>query len=273
MVSLADLVKSLNIAFSNKDYESCEKLLAPVKIELIKSNLLIPDLTNTNEVYVNDLNIAKKILEIGALVSIYTLKFENFQNYFSQIRVFYFCSNPKLNESEYKSKLISLYLLILLSHGDTSEFHSELEYLSKHITNLEDDSLLSYPIKVEKWLMEGAYQKSWELLEAGSKVPEFDVFTETLKIAIREEIARNAELSYEELSLTNIKALLFLESEKKAEAFAIERGWKIVKGNVIFPGEEPEVDKELKELEKAEKQESTLIEKTLNYAINLESIV
>lgn len=269
MVSLPDLVQSLNIAFNDQDYNNCEKLLLPIKIELLKHNLLIPDLANTNESYLTDLNFTKKVLEIGALVSIFTLDIDKFQNYFSQVRAYYFSRNSKLSESENKSKLISLYLLILLSNGDISKFHSELEFLSKHIDNLEDDSLLSYPIKVEKWLMEGAYQKAWELLQSGSKVPELDVFTETLINAIREEIAHNTELAYEKLHLTNIKALLFLNSEKEAETFALERGWNITNGTVIFKNEEQEAEKESID----EVEGSTLIVKTLKYAINLETIV
>ncbi|CCE61679.1 hypothetical protein TPHA_0A06060 [Tetrapisispora phaffii CBS 4417] len=274
MPSLADLVKSLNIAFNKNDYESCEKLATPLKIELIKNNLFIPDLSRTEESYINDLNISKRILEIIALSSIYQLKFDNFQNYFSQIRLYYFSNNPTLAASNDKDKLISIYLLLLLSNGHISGFHSELEYLSKHIDNLEENELLSYPIKLEKWLMEGAYQKAWELLKSGFKIPEFDIFTENLLSAIREEIAHNTELAYDNLNLTFIKALLFLDSEKAAENFALERGWKILDGNVIFKSlDEAIIDKEEEEEEEAEEERATLISKTLNYAINLETIV
>lgn len=264
MSSLSDLVKSLSAVYEKKDADACKKLLGPIKIELIKNNLLIPNLSNTNETYLNDLNIAKHILEIGALVSIDTLSFEEFENYFSQLRPYYFSGVNLISESQDKSKLISLNLLILLSNGDITKFHSELEYLSKHISNLEEDQLYSYPIKLEKWLMEGSYQKAWNLIESGSKILEFSIFTETLKNAIREEIAQNTELGYSELPLTNIKALLFFESEKEVESFALERGWKISNGTVTF-GDEEFVEQV--------NTKSTTIEKGLDYAINLENIV
>lgn len=264
MVSLLDMMKSLCAAFSSQDYESCSKLLTPIKVELIKNNLLIPNLQSQSEAYINDLVIARKFLEIGALVSIYLLDFDSFQSFFVQARVYYFCSNPKLSESENKSKLISLYLLVLLSKGEITKFHSQLEYLSRNIGNFEEDELLSYPIKVEKLLMEGSYRKAFDLLEFGSKVSEFDVFTETLTNAIREEIARNTEMAYERLPLISVNALLFFNNEKESEKFALERGWKVEHGSVIFQEEdvaEMEVDK------------PSLIEKSLNYAINLETIV
>lgn len=257
-------MKSLCVAFESKDFDSCEKLLTPIKIDLIKHDLLLPDLQSENEAYINDLNVSKMFLEIGALVNIYRLDFDAFKSYFVQVRVYYFGNNSKLSESENKSKLISLYLLVLLSEGEITKFHSELEYLGKHVSNLEEDELLSYPTKVEKWLMEGSYQKACDLLESKSKIPEFDIFTETLMNAIRDEIARNAEIAYKILPLTNIKALLFFNSEKESEKFALERGWKIVNGSVIFEEEENTDQK---------KETQSIIERSLDYAISLETIV
>ncbi|SCU87903.1 LANO_0D00452g1_1 [Lachancea nothofagi CBS 11611] len=265
MASLVDLVRSLNAAFTSGDNDSCQKLLSPIKIELIKNNLLVPDLARAknNEGYLNDLESSRKILEIGALCSVRNRDFESFQSFFSQLRVFYFSNVSKLEESENRSELISLYLLILLSQGDVTRFHSELEFLGKRLGNLEEDAFLSYPIKVEKWLMEGSYQRAWDLLKNESKVEEFNIFTQTLMDAIREEIGRNTELAYQRLPLFNVKALLFFTSEKDTEQFALARGWKVVSGSVVFDEEESsEVQ-----------QPTSIVEKTLDYAIHLESIV
>lgn len=284
-VALPDLVKSLSVAFNAKDYESCEKLLGPTKVELIKHSLLVPDLqkSNLSESYINDLNITKNILEIGALSSIYLSKFDIYQNYFTQLRQFYFNDIKELNESNNKSKLISLYLLILLSQGDVTKFHSELEYLDKHIKDLENDELLSYPIKVDRWLMEGSYQKAWNLLEAGSAVPELDVFSKTLMDAIRDEVALSTELAYENLPLINIKTLLFFNTEKNAEAFALERGWEITNSIVYFHNKErlnnEAVQEDLEEQDENANMTGNklaqfkLIKKTMDYAINIETIV
>lgn len=272
-VNLGDLVKSLGVAFDSKDYDSCYKLLPAIKVELIKQNILIPNLqtAKVNEAYVNDLNITKKILELGALTSIFTLNFDDFEKHFAQLRPFYFSGIDILSKSENKSKLVSLYLLILLSRGDVTRFHSELEYLDNQITNFEDDDLLSYPIKVDRWLMEGSYQKAWDLLETGLKVPEFDVFSKTLMNAIRDEIAHSTELAYSELPLSNIKALLFFTTEKETESFAIEKGWKIQSGIVYFKEISDEATDEM--TDSVESSQTKLIERTLDYAINLESIV
>ena len=278
MVSLEDLAKSLTVAFESKDYESCQKLLPAIRAELIKNNLFIPDFSNTNKSYIADINITKKILEIGALSSVFALNFDNFQNLFAQLRPFYFSGDANILKSENECKIISIYLLILLSQGDITKFHAELEYLDKHIPNLEDDELISYPIKIDRWLMEGLYQKVWELLETGMNIPEFDVFNKELMLAIRDEIARSTELAYQSLPLSSIKTLLLFGSEKEAETFAIERGWEVSGPKVVFHSRKNaedgmEDDESQGTANNNTSDEVKLIERTLDYAINLETII
>lgn len=265
MASLLDLTKGLKAAFETKKYDACLKLLTPIKIELIRAALLIPDIkkSSENESYLQDLNIAKKILEIGALSCIYSTDFSSFTSYYDQLRAFYFSNLESLAESENKSKLISLYLLILLAQNDYTKFHSEVEFLNRYVSNLEGDLYLSYPIKLEKLIMEGSYQKAWDLLESGSKVEEFNVFSETLKFAIRDEIALNSEHAYTSLPLFNAKALLFFDSEKELESFAYERGWVVNQGKITFHDE----------LVTESEGSSNIVDMAIGYAVNLESIV
>ena len=133
--------------------------------------------------------------------------------------------------------------------------------------------------------MEGSYQKAWDLLEAGSAVPELDVFSKTLMDAIRDEIAVNTELAYASLPLINVKTLLFFSTEKQAESFALEKGWTINNSIVYFPNKEQsdgvDNDEEEKGVESTENMikmdnksaQLNLIKKTMDYAINLETIV
>ncbi|AGO13412.1 AaceriAFR278Wp [[Ashbya] aceris (nom. inval.)] len=272
MVSLHELVKGLKAAFQIRDYRTCVDLLGPIKIELIKARLLVPDVlaaSDGNTAYLDDLEVAKKILEIGALSSINLLDFAGFENYYAQLRAFYFGipDTHALADSENKKKLISLYLLILLAQGDVTKFHSELEFLSKRdLGNIEENTYLSYPVRLEKLLMEGSYQKAWDMLQNGredDKIEEFNIFDETLMNAIRDSIARNTEVAYARLPLSNVKALLFFKSEKDTEAFAKARGWNIVNGCVLF--DEDDVSEK--------KEQTSIVSKALSYATNLESIV
>ena len=110
-----------------------------------------------------------------------------------------------------RNKIWGLYLLLLLTQGDYAGFHTELEGLEvrwgdgnmgtgshgeqggrkggmmngngngmgKEGKGLEDDRFLGYPIKLERWLMEGAYDLVWKAMASG-KVPseEYGVFSE-----------------------------------------------------------------------------------------------
>lgn len=275
-LNLGDLVKSLYIAFENKQFDMCYQLLPKIKTELLKNNLLLPNFNNHDATYINDLNITKGILEIAALTTIYLNKFDEFTNYFAQLRTFYFNNNSSFNlltESDNKSKLISLYLLILLSQSEITKFHSELEFFDNNITNIEDDELLSYPIKVDRWLMEGSYQKAWNILLNGLQIPEFDVFSKSLMNTIRLEIAQNTELSYIQLPLTNIKTLLFFDDEKSTENFALERGWIVKNAVVYFNNNDNTATDEIEDVNGDTDDKIDLIDRTMDYAIKLETIV
>ncbi|GME80406.1 unnamed protein product [Ambrosiozyma monospora] len=159
-MSLEELTTKLTAHFNLDDYETCSKLLGKIKIELVKSNLLIPTLhTRTNP---NDLIITRSILEIGALVSINLLKMKDFSNYITQLKPFYEIGVNEIPESKNKNKLISLYLLLLLTQDDLASFHIELEKflnVGLSIDELEKDQYLSIPIKFEKWIIDGDFNK------------------------------------------------------------------------------------------------------------------
>jgi len=82
-----------------------------------------------------------------------------------------------------KNKITGLYLLLLLTQGNYSGFHTELEGLelrAKEGEKVEEDKYLGYPIKLERWLMEGSYDLVWRAMEGGKLLPseEYGVFSE-----------------------------------------------------------------------------------------------
>ena len=80
-----------------------------------------------------------------------------------------------------RSKVTGLYLLLLLTKGDYAGFHTLLEGLEVQATEegLEGDVFIRYPVMLEQWLMEGAYDRVWGAMK-GKGVPseEFAVFSE-----------------------------------------------------------------------------------------------
>lgn len=85
------------------------------------------------------------------------------------------------SEKSERAKITGLYLLLLLTKGDYAGFHTELEGLELRTGggDIEGDRYLSYPVKLERWLMEGSYDRVWKAM-ASREVPseEYGVFSE-----------------------------------------------------------------------------------------------
>ena len=86
--------------------------------------------------------------------------------------------------------MTGLYLLLLLTKGDYAGFHSVLEGLEVELGSrgggLEGDRFLGYPVKLERWLMEGSYDRVWKAM-GGEGVPgeEEGVFSEVRFVPFR----------------------------------------------------------------------------------------
>lgn len=63
-------------------------------------------------------------------------------------------------ESAYQRQLIGLYLLSLLAENRLSDFHCEMELLPAEW--LEKDVYISHSVKLERYLMEGSYNKIFQ---------------------------------------------------------------------------------------------------------------
>ena len=76
------------------------------------------------------------------------------------------------------------YLLLLLTKGDYAGFHTVLEGLEVEMgekagAGLEADKFIGYPVKLERWLMEGSYDRVWGATKReGVPTEEYGVFSE-----------------------------------------------------------------------------------------------
>lgn len=271
-MSLETTTKQLKAAFSSQDYKKCLSLLPKVKVQLAQHGLLVPIITpSTNQ---GDLLILRLILEIGALSAINLLDLTQFEKYLTALRPFYSLTTPffSQNKSPSENKLVALYLLLLLTKGDISQFHIELLALAgaaEDMSVIENDPYLNYPVKLERWLMEGSYDKVWGMIneaKAGSDFAEFVFFNESLTDTLRSEIAKCLAVSYKSLPVSNAKNLLFFSDEKAVLEFVRNecQGCTIQNGTIFFPQEEEHVEDSVSE---------TLIRNVLGYATEMEAIV
>lgn len=266
---------------SSKDYATSSKLLANAKVNLLKLNALVPQASTPQTI----LLLAREVFEQGALVSIRAKDPNTFTRYVHQLKAFYELSPERLpSTNSEKNKITGLYLLLLLTQGDYAGFHTELECLelsssaeqqNPGVTAVESDRYLGYPIKLERWLMEGTYDLVWKAM-ASREVPseEYSVFSEILISQIRTEIANNSEQAYPCLPISSTKSLLFLESEGSVISFAQSRGWSIKDGWIYFPVQEAKSS--LNDIDGNENENEfskIIIENALGYAQDLETIV
>lgn len=163
-------------------------LLSQAKRQLLHLNALLPSSSTSPQL----LYLARSTLEIGALISIRQQNPDAFTRYFQQLSPFYElpASSFSPQDDGQRSKVTGLYLLLLLTKGDYAEFHTLLEALEVEIgaatgKGLESDRYIGYPVKLERWLMEGSYDRVWKAV-GGEGVPseEFGVFSEVRELRL-----------------------------------------------------------------------------------------
>lgn len=107
----------------------------------------------------------------------------------------------------------------MLSEGKYSQFHMTLEALD--VSEL-GDVFVRWPVDLERWMMEGAYNK---IYRARERVPreEYMVLLDRLMGTIREQIALTIETSYPSLPLQNAAQLLFFKSGETSQLVAFAK--------------------------------------------------
>ncbi len=176
---LAQIVSQLKSQSATLSYGEASKQLSKAKLLLLQLGALTPAADGGSGSLVT---LARETYEQGALYSIRARNPEAFTRYVQQLAPFYEqLPAAALNPTE-RSKVTGLYLLLLLTQGRYAEFHSELETLNTRdggTVDVEGDRFLAYPILLERWLMEGSYDRVWKAMKKG-EVPceEYGVFSE-----------------------------------------------------------------------------------------------
>ncbi|KAI9825309.1 MAG: hypothetical protein M1819_000555 [Sarea resinae] len=271
---LSSLLKQLHQSLASHTYTSTSSLLSRAKLALLSLNALIPSPTTSK----HTLLLARETLELGALISIRLQDPSSFTRYVQQLQPFYEQPASSLpREGSQQSKVTGLYLLLLLSQGDYAGFHTVLESLEvgegREGGEVEGDAFIQYPVKLERWLMEGSYDRVWNATKS-EQAPseEYDVFSDVLVGTIRAEIASCSEKAYPSLPISNAKNLFFFDSEGSVIEFAQSRDWIVRDGRIYFPattGGATGTGSE-KEILVAS---GTVIENAIGYARELETIV
>ncbi|KAI0921355.1 hypothetical protein AcW1_004646 [Taiwanofungus camphoratus] len=260
---LVTLYEELKQAFTSRptNLQKCGTLLARLKIGLIEIDLLLPQ----GDANMQDLVIARDILEIGAFWSIRSRDIPSFDRYFSQLQTFYNDYSAVLPPSPREYPIRGLYLIRLLTQNRIADFHTTLESLPLPADSLTANPYIRHPVNLERWLMEGSYSKVWNAREE-APAEEYKFFVDSLMGTIRNEIASCEEAAYESLPLKDAATLLFFTNQSELLSFAQQRGWQmnLSAGTIAFAK---------KSEEKLEIPKEKLIAANLAYARELEQIV
>ncbi|RAL10809.1 subtilisin-like protein [Aspergillus homomorphus CBS 101889] len=281
---LRTLLTELHNSLNAHNLEKASALLTTAKRALLQHNSLLPTASTPPDL----IPVAREILELGALASIRQTDAPGFTRYYQQLQPFYDLerqTNPASDEksstsrgggsNSQRSKITGLYLLLLLSMGDSTSFHTVLEGLVEEASlqgrSVEDDPFIKYPVELERNLMEGSYDKVWRETNS-ERVPgeDFELFSSVLVGTIRSEIADCSEKAYPSLPISNAKNLLFMDSEGAVIEFAQQRGWVLRDGRIYFPVEPEAAARSEKDILVAS---GTIIENAIGYARELETIV
>jgi CSN8/PSMD8/EIF3K family len=174
---LKSLLETLSQIYTSASTQDPAPLLSRCKLLLLQLNALLP----TPNTPPSHLPLARATLELGALFAIRARDTDAFVRYVQQLQPFYALPASTLPKAGgHASKITGLFLLLLLSQGDTQGFHMVLEALELSAEGaVEDDEYIQYPVRLERALMEGSYDRVWAETKGG-RVPgeEFEVFSE-----------------------------------------------------------------------------------------------
>ena len=97
-----------------------------------------------------------------------------------------------------------------------SQYHTEIELIPQE--DIDTNIYIKVPVSLETYFVQGSYQK---ILQQQQNVPQvaYYFFIEKFVDAIRYEIARSAERSYDSLKLVDMQKMFMIDSRDQLMAF------------------------------------------------------
>jgi len=204
----------------SRDLDKIGSLLEDLKLSLTKLSFLP---TKGEDATIQELNVSRDTLEIGAQYSVARQDTLGFERYMAQLQTYYYDYADKLPESAFKYQLLGLNLLCLLSQNRVAEFHTELERLP--LNQIKENVYIRHPVSLEQYIMEGSYNK---VLLAKDNVPaeSFKYFIDILLNTVRDEIASCLEKAYPDMSCADAARMLSIPQGELAK-YGADRNWSV----------------------------------------------
>ena len=259
-VALFDEFKKC-FAAGDAKLDAASALLGKLKLAMLNFTSLPPaTVQKPSEAQLQELLLAREVLEHGALLSVKTMDIPAFERYVAQLKIYYSDCAATLPASQRQFPILGLNLLRLLAQNRIAEFHTELELIPPELQ--ASNVYIKYPAQLEQHIMEGSYNKVLSAKRDNLFASDGMYFLDLLVGTVREEIADCSEKAYSSISAADLQGLLMLSSKQELVEFAETRGWDIGGTTVTFAKMEEEPLA-------AKLPSSKLIQETLSYAKEL----
>jgi len=243
----------------DSDHDECQKIFSELKILMIKFNLIPPFPAEKLPTIRKHLALARETYELGAFLSIEKKDEISFERFVSHLKTYYNDYSTILAESEWKWPILGLHLMALLAQNRIADFHTELELVP---LQSQDNRYITFPVELERWLMEGSYNKV--LSGRPLPLPVFSFFMDQLMATVQEKMAACIEKAYETFPINQAMDLLGFESKQVAfEEYCKKRNWDIKEEISFNQGKDENLDIPA----------HATIKQSLIYATELERIV
>jgi 26S proteasome regulatory subunit N12 len=228
------LISNYNVISDDKQKNDIMKQLT---LLMLSFNTLPPSNQKMDK---EEFLIAREILELEMDKHLAKLDGKSFELAYLKIKQFYFDYKNELPKSDRMLYFVGLYLLHLLANNRTTEFCTELELLDISDFN---NSYVKVSRDLEQCIMEGNY-KHQQQIKNTINMPAYKYYLEKFDDAIRFQIARSAEKSYENLKIEDAVKMLMLKNssdlnnfisiDMEREDYNNEIEWKILNDRVHF---------------------------------------
>lgn len=141
---------------------------------------------------------------------------EEFERNIGVLKSYYEEFEGVIPKSQKKNAVLGLYLLYLLSYNKISEYHTEIELIP--FEEIESNIYIKVPVSLENYFVQGSYQNILRQ-QQNVPLPAYYFFIEKFVDAIRYEIARSAEQSYDSLKLSDMQKMFMIETREQLMAF------------------------------------------------------
>ena len=207
------LTKSKIENFKKTGENEKQNALKELKILMLQFTPLPPSPSAPIE---EEFDLALQIIELEMEYALQKKEEKAFELAYLKAKQFYFEYEGKIikKKSEKKLYFIGLYLLYLLSNNKTTDFSTEVELLKKEdLTN----SYIKISRNLEQSIMEGNYKQITQMKQSSDQF--YNFFLSKFDDAIRYQIARSAEKSYDSLKVSDAMTMLMLNNESELVNF------------------------------------------------------